>query len=49
MLYEMTAHHQKKIKERIQPFKEELMAAAWQPKRVQKWIDAYGIESMDDM
>ena len=49
MLYEMTIFHQKKMKERVQPFKEDLMAAAWHPKRVEKWIDAYGIESMDDM
>ena len=49
MLYEMIVYHQKKMKERIQPFKEELMAAAWHPKRVEKWITMYGLESIDDM
>ena len=49
MLYEMTTYHQKKMKERIQPFKEELMAAAWHPRRVEKWINMYGLESIDDM
>lgn len=47
MLYEMTMFHQTKIKERIQPFKEELMAAAWHPRRVEKWLELGGFEMLD--
>ena len=47
MLYEFTVHHQTKLKERIQPFKEELMAAAWHPNRVEKWLEAGGFELFD--
>ncbi len=47
MLYEMTAHHQTKLKERIQPFKEELIAAALHPRRVERWINEYGIDVLD--
>ena len=33
--------------ERCLTVKEELMAAAWHPNRVEKWIEAYGIEVLD--
>ncbi len=49
MLYEMTAYHQKKMKDRIQPFKEELIAAALHPKRIERLIDEYGVEVLDVM
>jgi hypothetical protein len=47
MLYEMTVHHQTKLKERIQPFKEELIAAAMHPRRVERLINEYGIDVLD--
>lgn len=47
MLYTMTAFHQKKMKGRIQPFKEELIAAAWHPKRVERWLEMGGFELLD--
>ena len=49
MLYEMMAYHQKKIQSRIQPFKEELIAAVWHPRRIERWIDKHGIEVLDAM
>ena len=49
LLYEMTVFHQTKIKERIQPFKEELIAAAWHPRRVERWIEKYGLDILDTL
>jgi hypothetical protein len=37
----------RRAKERTQKFKEELVAKAWHPKRVQVWVDA-GMD-IDDM
>lgn len=37
------------LKSRIQPYIEELHAAAWHPRRVSTWIDAYGLEDVFDM
>lgn len=34
----------RRAKERIDVFKEELMAAAWHPNRVEKLVDHYGME-----
>ena len=49
MLYEIMTYHQKRVKDRIQPFKEELMAAAWHPRRVEKWINVHGIDILDTL
>ncbi len=49
MLYEMTVHHQTKLKERIQPFKEELIATAMHPRRVERLINEFGIDVLDSL
>jgi hypothetical protein len=38
-----------RIQARCLAVKEELMAAAWHPQRVERWIEAYGIEILDTM
>lgn len=49
MLYEVMSYHQKRVKDRIQPFKEELIAAAWHPRRVEKWLEMGGFELLDSL
>jgi hypothetical protein len=38
-----------RCRERCAAIKEELMAAAWYPRRVEKWINEYGIEILDSL
>ncbi len=39
----------KRTQERCLAIKEELMAAAWHPRRVERWINECGIEVLDVM
>ncbi len=36
------------IQSRIAIYKEELIAAAWHPRRVQRWVDHYGLDTVFD-
>jgi hypothetical protein len=35
-------------KSRIEPYLEDLIAAAWHPRRVERWIEMLGIENVFD-
>lgn len=41
--------NKKRIQERCLSIKEELMAAAWHPRRIERWINTCGIEVLDVM
>ena len=36
-------------KSRIEPYVEDLVAAAWHPRRVERWIDVFGLEDVFDV
>ena len=47
--YSLRKESRRRIKERMDLIKEELMAAAWHPRRVERWLEAGGWDAIESM
>jgi hypothetical protein len=47
--YSLRKESRQRIKERMDLIKEELMAAAWHPRRIEKWLEECGWDAIESM